>query len=81
MDYIIAQVLDNYGYHYALHHQRDRISHLETQYYFTCRCIACTEDWPCYNLLPDADPIYLCVRYVSFKDVDREQETSFTLSF
>ncbi|PNF40471.1 hypothetical protein B7P43_G14343 [Cryptotermes secundus] len=56
------QVLDNYGYHYALHDRAERRSHLEMQYYFTCRCTACTEDWPEYSLLPDTNPTYLCTR-------------------
>ncbi|KDR23054.1 SET and MYND domain-containing protein 4-like isoform X2 [Zootermopsis nevadensis] len=56
------QVLDNYGYHYALHDRTERKSHLETQYHFTCMCVACTEDWPSYNLLPNINPIYLCAR-------------------
>ncbi|KAJ9579142.1 hypothetical protein L9F63_024750 [Diploptera punctata] len=56
------QVLDNYGFHHALHGKAERISHLESQYYFTCQCIACTEDWPCYNMLPSTDPTFICKR-------------------
>lgn len=72
--YVSVQVLDNYGYHYALHDRTERRSHLETQYHFTCVCTACTKDWPSYNLLPNTNPTYLCTRYVFFKDMGHEQK-------
>jgi hypothetical protein len=80
-----VQVLDNYGYHYAVHDRVERRSHLEKQYYFTCGCIACSEGWPGYSLLPDTNPTYLCTRYQSFEGEGHKQETadfivSFTLS-
>jgi len=62
---VTAQVLDNYGYHYALHDQTERRSCLEMQYHFTCGCNACTEDWPNYSLLRSSNPAYLCTRYLS----------------
>lgn len=73
---VTAQVLDNYGYHYALHEKTERRSHLETQYHFTCECNACTEDWPNYSLLPNNNPTYLCTRYLSCKVVSYEHETT-----
>ncbi|XP_066994532.2 SET and MYND domain-containing protein 4 [Anabrus simplex] len=46
------EILDNYGYHYAVHTREDRLTNLEAQYFFRCRCEACTSDWPLYVNLP-----------------------------
>nr|CAD7198600.1 unnamed protein product [Timema douglasi] len=54
------QVLDNYGYHYALHEKEERQSHLKDQYYFTCDCEACHDDWPTYFNLNSDKPTYKC---------------------
>ncbi|XP_069705768.1 SET and MYND domain-containing protein 4-like [Periplaneta americana] len=54
------QVLDNYGYHYALHGKLERKSQLRSQYFFDCNCVVCEEDWPLYEDLPCTNPQYLC---------------------
>nr|CAD7447407.1 unnamed protein product [Timema bartmani] len=54
------QVLDNYGYHYALHEKEERQSHLKDQYYFICDCEACHDDWPTYFNLNSDKPTYKC---------------------
>ncbi|XP_075227028.1 protein-lysine N-methyltransferase SMYD4-like [Lycorma delicatula] len=53
------QILDNYGYHHAVHDLHTRQNHLFSQYHFLCNCIACVEDWPRYHLLPDKNIIYI----------------------
>ncbi|XP_025991232.2 SET and MYND domain-containing protein 4 isoform X2 [Solenopsis invicta] len=43
------QLLDNYGTHYAIMSKPMRHQKLLKQYYFTCDCIPCQEDWPLYH--------------------------------
>ncbi|XP_012538700.2 SET and MYND domain-containing protein 4 isoform X1 [Monomorium pharaonis] len=45
------QLLDNYGTHYAIMSKEMRQQKLLKQYYFTCDCIPCQEDWPLYHEL------------------------------
>ncbi|KAI9562815.1 hypothetical protein GHT06_010270 [Daphnia sinensis] len=42
------ELLDNYGYHYAVHEKSQRQASLSKQYYFRCDCRPCAEDWPLY---------------------------------
>ncbi|GAB1859042.1 SET and MYND domain-containing protein 4 [Camponotus japonicus] len=42
------QLFDNYGQHYALMPKATRQQKLLKQYFFTCDCIACQENWPVY---------------------------------
>ncbi|KAL1131590.1 hypothetical protein AAG570_011204 [Ranatra chinensis] len=65
------QIFDNYGYHHAVHSIDERRCHLGSQYYFSCQCIACTNDWPLYNDLPDKVPTYF-----SGADVSRVEKSS-----
>ncbi|EFN81720.1 Putative SET domain-containing protein L678 [Harpegnathos saltator] len=44
------QLLDNYGCHFTMQPKLDRQNMLLQQYYFTCKCVPCQENWP---LLPD----------------------------
>lgn len=45
------QLLDNYGKHYAIMSKATRQQKLLKDYYFTCDCIPCQEDWPLYHEL------------------------------
>ncbi|XP_046407225.1 SET and MYND domain-containing protein 4-like [Ischnura elegans] len=47
------QVLDNYGYHYAVHSLNMRRQSLREQYFFDCMCTSCTEMWPTYQLMKE----------------------------
>jgi SET and MYND domain-containing protein 4 len=47
-----AQILDNYGYHFAVHSKEARQQHLKSQYLFKCGCRACQESWPLHQNLP-----------------------------
>ncbi|XP_014486634.1 PREDICTED: SET and MYND domain-containing protein 4-like [Dinoponera quadriceps] len=40
------QLLDNYGYLYALMPKIERQESLLKSYFFTCKCIPCQENWP-----------------------------------
>lgn len=52
------QIFDNYGFHHAVHDFPTRQSHLISQYYFKCQCIACQDDWPLYHDLPETHPSF-----------------------
>ncbi|CAG0891830.1 unnamed protein product [Darwinula stevensoni] len=47
------EILDNYGYHYAIMPKNERQSHLTSQYFFDCHCHACVENWPLFASIPD----------------------------
>jgi len=46
------ELLDNYGYHYAVMPKEERQRKLYNQYYFRCDCLACGQNWPIYQNLP-----------------------------
>lgn len=46
------ELLENYGYHYAIHEKQVRQSSLAKQYFFRCDCRPCTENWPLYADAP-----------------------------
>lgn len=54
------EIIDNYGFLYATEEKHNRIKHLADQYYFTCQCIPCNENWSLYNELPNEPPQFLC---------------------
>ena len=45
------EILDNYGYHYAVMPKEERQRKLYNQYYFTCACQSCNSNWPVYSSL------------------------------
>jgi len=45
------ELLDNYGYHYAVMGREERARKLYNQYYFNCNCAACSNSWPLYPSL------------------------------
>ena len=48
------EILDNYGYHYAVMSKEERQRKLQSQYYFGCECGPCKECWPIYTGLATA---------------------------
>lgn len=46
------EILDNYGYHYAVMPREERQRKLNNQYFFKCDCFACSKNWPLYPSLP-----------------------------
>lgn len=46
------ELLDNYGYHYAVMNKGDRQKNLYSQYYFNCQCSPCSDNWQAYSKLP-----------------------------
>ncbi|KAH3876790.1 SET and MYND domain-containing protein 4-like [Dreissena polymorpha] len=55
-----SELLDNYGALCALTRTADRRQKLESQYFFTCHCLACTDDYPQYLDLPTDTPVFKC---------------------
>jgi len=45
------EILDNYGYHYAVMAREERQRKLYNQYYFNCNCNSCANSWPLYSSL------------------------------
>ncbi|XP_050450117.1 SET and MYND domain-containing protein 4-like isoform X2 [Cataglyphis hispanica] len=45
------QLFDNYGEHYAVIPKTTRQQKLLKQYFFTCNCFPCQENWPMYHEL------------------------------
>eukprot|EP00095_Tigriopus_kingsejongensis_P007491 maker-scaffold580_size130538-snap-gene-0.31 protein:Tk07491 transcript:maker-scaffold580_size130538-snap-gene-0.31-mRNA-1 annotation:"set and mynd domain-containing protein 4-like" len=45
------EILDNYGYHYAVMPKEERQRKLHNQYYFHCTCFACNHNWTIYTSL------------------------------
>lgn len=48
------EILDNYGYHYAVMPKEERQRKLQSQYYFGCECGPCKDCWPIYTGLATA---------------------------
>ncbi|KAL4224479.1 hypothetical protein ACF0H5_015180 [Mactra antiquata] len=55
-----SEVLDNYGALCALTPTPDRRVKLYNQYFFTCKCLACTDDYPQYMEIPSETPVFKC---------------------
>lgn len=55
-----TELLDNYGALCALTPTTERRQKLELQYFFTCHCEACTDDFPQYLDLPTDTPVFKC---------------------
>jgi len=51
--FLVFQILDNYGYHYATHQLSERQSSLLKQYYFQCGCEPCVKKWPMYKSISE----------------------------
>ncbi|KAJ9591989.1 hypothetical protein L9F63_001501 [Diploptera punctata] len=45
------QIFDTYGSHYSMHMKAQRQLNLRSQYYFSCQCVPCSENWPPLGLL------------------------------
>ena len=43
------EILDNYGYHYAVMSKEERQRKLQSQYFFSCGCQCCRDNWPVYT--------------------------------
>lgn len=55
------EISDNYGTLCALTPKAERQKELASQYYFTCHCRACKEDFPLYLDIPsNASPVFKC---------------------
>ncbi|XP_043236320.1 SET and MYND domain-containing protein 4-like [Amphibalanus amphitrite] len=54
-----GELLDNYGFHWAVQGWTERQAALRGQYFFDCRCRACTEDWAPHMDLPEKE-YFLC---------------------
>ncbi|KAJ9591993.1 hypothetical protein L9F63_001505, partial [Diploptera punctata] len=45
---------------FCFNKREERKIYNQTVYHFTCKCRACTEDWPLLDLLPDVKPTFIC---------------------
>lgn len=55
------EISDNYGSLCALSVKAERHEKLRSQYYFTCHCVACEEDFPLYSDIPiTASRVFKC---------------------
>ena len=54
------KVYDNYGHFYHTDSREERQQVLSTQYFFTCMCQACREDWDTYRDIARREPSFCC---------------------
>jgi len=54
------ELLDCYGYHFMVTEKITRQYSLERQYFFTCSCKACIENWPMLEQLTDEIRLKCC---------------------
>ena len=54
------ELSDNYGAVSAMQSRSERRAKLLPQYFFECRCTACTEDWPLFSTLRETGPKWRC---------------------
>ena len=55
------EISDNYGTLCAVSVKPERHDKLKSQYYFTCHCRACKENFPLYSEIPSAtSPVFKC---------------------
>lgn len=54
------EIFDNYGALYPLTPCAERREKLSKQYYFTCNCLACQDDYPLYFDTPGEVPVFKC---------------------
>ena len=68
------ELLDNYGYHYAVMPKEERQRKLHNQYYFHCSCGACTKQpsWGVYASLNDKANLLTSVKNEQTKAVMAE---------
>lgn len=65
------ELVDNYGYHYAVMPKEERQRKLHNQYFFKCNCEACSKNWNLYPDLPTV-PVPLTMSSVEQKIVINE---------
>lgn len=55
------EISDNYGTLCAVSVKTERHDKLKSQYYFTCQCRACKENFPLYSEIPNtSSPVFKC---------------------
>jgi len=54
------KVYDNYGQFYHTEEKESRQQRLNAQYFFACRCPACTHNWPLYKDFGGLVSVYHC---------------------
>jgi len=54
------KVYDNYGHFYHTDSREQRQQVLSSQYFFTCMCTACKEDWDTYRDISRRPPSFCC---------------------
>ena len=63
------KVYDNYGHFYHTDPKEQRQQVLAAQYFFSCNCQACKDDWPTYRDLSRREAEFLCY-YCKYRIID-----------
>jgi hypothetical protein len=50
----------DYGPIFTLQPKRQRQDHLRDNYFFTCQCVACSNNWPTFSELNGINPMFKC---------------------
>jgi SET and MYND domain-containing protein 4 len=50
-------VAENYGPIFTSHSKSDRQSRLKGRYWFQCNCVACENNWPTYDGMPEMEDV------------------------
>jgi len=54
-----GEVTIDYGFDFYANSLEARQKRAESQYHFTCKCVACTENWPVYDDLLTKEVSYI----------------------
>ncbi|GAB1604987.1 SET and MYND domain-containing protein 4-like [Argonauta hians] len=55
-----TEVVDSYSILYPVDDKEKRDAELGRQYFFDCSCVACVNDWPLYDDIPNHSPYFKC---------------------
>ncbi|CAL4082007.1 unnamed protein product [Meganyctiphanes norvegica] len=68
-----TEVTDSYGCHYAMVETEFRQAELKRQYHFSCKCEACTGDWPIFERL-SVTPKFKTLKDTNMNEPSKEEE-------
>jgi len=68
-----TEVTDSYGCHYAMVETEFRQAELKKQYHFSCKCEACTGDWPIFERL-SVTPKFKTLKDTNMNEPSKEEK-------